>query len=151
MEGLKRWLISLIFSSAAGALITVVSPKGSNDKTLKTVVGIFIISAIFLPLTQMNTSDFSLPAFENGFEIERENGEDFVIEMMEEELYKTVSETAEEFGCGISGVEINAEYDEDNCIIIQEITVYYTHREAENISAAAAETEKRLGVPVRVG
>lgn len=151
MEGLKQWLISLIFSAAAGALITVISPKGSNDKTLKTVVGIFIISSIFLPLTRMNISEFSLPAFANGLEIESENGEDFVIEMIEEELHKTISETAEEFNCEISGIEIDAGYDEDNCIIIQKITVYYTSGETENIQMAAAETEKRLGVPVRVG
>lgn len=151
MEGLKQWLISLIFSAAAGALITVISPKGSNDKTLKTVVGIFIISSIFLPLTKMNISDFSLPAFANEFEIEQGEEGDFVIEMLEEELFETVSETAEEFNCEISGVEIDAGYDEDDCIIIQEIAVYYTSGETENIQMAAAETEKRLGVPVRVG
>ena len=151
MEGLKQWLISLIFSAAAGALITVISPKGSNDKTLKTVVGIFIISSIFLPLTKMNLSDFSLPALANELKIEQGEEGDFVIEMLEEELYKTVSETAEEFNCEISGVEIDAGYDEDNCIIIQEIAVYYTSGKTENIQMAAAETEKRLGVPVRVG
>ena len=151
MEGLKQWLISLIFSAAAGALITVISPKGSNDKTLKTVVGIFIISSIFLPLTKMNLSDFSFPAFANELKIEQGEEGDFVVEMLEEELYKTVSETAEEFNCKISGVEIDAGYDEDNCIIIQEIAVYYTSGETENIQMAAAETEKRLGVPVRVG
>ena len=151
MEGLKQWLISLIFSAAAGALITVISPKGSNDKTLKTVVGIFIISSIFLPLTKMNLSDFSLPALANELKIEQGEEGDFVIEMLEEELYKTVSETAEEFNCEINGVEIDAGYDENNCIIIQKIAVYYTSGETENIQMAAAETEKRLGVPVRVG
>ncbi len=151
MEGLKQWLVSLIFSAAAGALITVISPKGSNDKTLKTVVGIFIISAIFLPLTKMNISDFSLPAFANGVEIEQEKEAGFVVEMLEEELHKTVSETAEEFNCEISGIEINAEYDEGKCIIIQEITVYFTAGDTENILRAAAETEKRLGVPTVVG
>lgn len=151
MEGLKQWLISLIFSAAAGALITVISPKGSNDKTLKTVVGIFIISSIFLPLTKMNLSDFSLPALANELKIEQGEEGDFVIEMLEEELFETVSETAEEFNCEISGVEIDAGYDEDNCIIIQEIAVYYTSGKTENIQMAAAETEKRLGVPVRVG
>lgn len=151
MEGLKQWLVSLVFSSAAGALITVISPKGSNDKTLKTVVGIFIISAVFLPLTKMDISDFSLPAFASEFEIEQGKEGDFVIEMLEEELFETISETAKSFDCRIKNIYIDAEYDAEKCIIIHKITVYFAAGEAENIMKTAAETEKLLGVPTEVG
>ncbi len=151
MDGLKQWLISLVFSSAAGTLITVISPKGSNEKTLKTVVGIFIISAVFLPLSKMNITDFSLPALAGGFEIEQDKNEDFVVEMLEEELFEKASETAQSFGCAIKSIEIDAEYDEENCIIIHKITVYFSSGESEKIKMAAAETEKLLGVPTVVG
>lgn len=151
MEELKQWLVSIVFSAAAGAVITVISPKGSNDKTLKTVVGIFIISAVFLPITKMNVSDFSLPAFANGLEIEHGEEIKLVVDMLEEELFETISETAKSFECGIENVEIDAEYDNEKCIIIHKITVYFTYGEAENILKTATETEKRLGVPTEVG
>lgn len=151
MEELKQWLISIVFASAAGALITVVSPKGTNDKTLKTVVGIFIIASVFLPLSKMNKADFSLSAFASGYVIEQGENEDFVFEMLEEELLETISGTTESFDCGIKSIEVDAEYDEEKCIIIHKITVYFTHGEAENIMKAAVETEKLLGVPTEVG
>ncbi len=151
MEGIKQWLISLVFSAAAGTLITVVSPKGSNDKTLKTIVGIFIISTVFLPLSEINVPDLSLPAFGDMVEYDNGNNDELAVEMLEEELAGKIENIAKRFECGINEIKIDAEYDEDKCIIIHNITVYFAYGDEQNILEAVSETEEFLGVPIEVG
>lgn len=150
MDALKQWIISLVFSAAAGTLISVISPKGSNDKTVKTVVGIFIIAAVCVPLSEIEASDFSVPAFVRDEIIADNSMNDFTVEMLENELFNKASEVASEFGCGIKDVEIQAEYDNENCIIIHEMTVYFINSENEKVTEIAAKIENELGVPVTV-
>ncbi len=150
MDALKQWIISLAFSAAAGTLISVISPKGSNDKTVKTVVGIFIIAAVCVPLSEIEESDFSVPAFVQDKIIADNSMNDFTVEMLENELFNKASEVASGFGCGIKDVEIQAEYDDENCIIIHEMTVYFINPENEKVTEIAAEIENELGVPVTV-
>lgn len=150
MDALKQWIISLVFSAAAGTLISVISPKGSNDKTVKTVVGIFIIAAVCVPLSEIEASDFSVPAFVQDEIIADNSMNDFTVEMLETELFNKASEVASEFGCSIKDVEIQAEYDDENCIIIHEMTVYFINPENEKVTEIAAKIENELGVPVTV-
>ncbi len=151
MDSLKQWLISLAFSALGGTLITVVSPKGANDKTLKTVVGIFIISTVFLPVSELNVHQFSLSAFADSVEYESDGNDELAFEMLEEELLQRITDIANECGCEIRNIEIDAEYDEGKCIIIHKIILNFTNGNEENILKTATETERILGVPIEMG
>ena len=43
LEVLRQWALSLIIASAAGTFAMVLSPRGSMDKTVRVVVGIFVV------------------------------------------------------------------------------------------------------------
>ena len=49
MEMLKEISFCLMISAAAGTLVTVLVPKGAMDKTVKAVVGIFVVAAVCSP------------------------------------------------------------------------------------------------------
>ena len=149
MDMLKQWLISLIFAALAGTLISVVSPKGSSEKTLKTVVGIFIISAICAPLTELEPMDFSLPAFaQNSFVQGEEDMNDYLTMVLETEVCNRLSECAERLNMKIDGVVIEAELDENRCIIIHNILIKIQDCEYESAQKAAGALSEELGMPV---
>ncbi len=149
MDMLKQWLISLVFAAVAGTLITVISPKGSTEKTLKTVVGIFMISAICSPLTELDSADFTLPAFaQNNFVANDEEINDYLAKALEAEVIRRISVCAEKMNIGIDDVVIEAETDEDNCIIIHNILIKIQNHEYESAQKAADALSEELGMPV---
>ena len=62
-DAFKQWAVSLIICALGGALISLLSPRGSMEKTLRAVIGIFVVSAICTPLLKLKKSDVFLPAF----------------------------------------------------------------------------------------
>lgn len=149
MDMLKQWLISLVFAAMAGTLISVVSPKSSVEKTLKTVVGIFITAAICSPLTELESADFSLPVFasDNLVQSEKEMN-DYLAKALEAEVSIRISECAERLGIEIDDVVIEAEADEEGCIIIHNVFIKIQKYEYESAQKAADALSEELGMPV---
>lgn len=149
MDMLRQWLISLVFAALAGTLISVISPKGSTEKTLKTVVGIFIIAAICSPLSELESADFSLPVFaqNNSVQIE-EDMSDYFAQALEKEVGGRLSECAESLNIEIDDVVIKAETDENSCIIIHEVLIIIQNYEYESAQKAAEALSEELGMPV---
>lgn len=149
MDMLKQWLISLVFAAMAGTLISVISPKGSTEKTLKTVVGIFIIAAICSPLTELGATDFTLPVFANNNSVQPEEGmEDYIARALEAEVCSRLSECAERLDMEIDDVVIEAETDENGCIIIHNVLIKIQNCEYESAQKAAEALSEELGMPV---
>lgn len=149
MYMLKQWLISLVFAAMAGTLISVISPKGSTEKTLKTVVGIFIIAAICSPLTELETADFTLPVFANNNSVQPEEGmNDYLKRALEAEVCVSLSGCAERLDIEIDDVIISAETDENGCIIIHNVLIKIQNYEYESAQKAADALSEELGMPV---
>lgn len=149
MDMLKQWLISLAFAAMAGTLISVISPKSSVEKTLKTVVGIFIISAICSPLTELESADFSLPVFAESNLVQPEEGiNDYLAKALEAEVCSRLSECAKRLNVEIDGVVIEAETDEDGCIIIHKVVIKIQNYEYQSAQKAADALSEELGMPV---
>lgn len=149
MDMLKQWLISLIFAALAGTLISVVSPKGSTEKTLKTVVGIFIIAAICSPLTEIEAADFSLPVFANNSLVQSEEDmNDYITQALEAEVCTRLSECAEKLNIEIDDVVIKVERDDDGCIIIHDVLIKIRNFEYQSAQKAAEALSEELGMPV---
>ncbi len=152
MEALRQWAICLIISGMAGTLISLLSPRGTMEKTLRAVIGVFIVAAVCSPLSQLKNSDDILPAFAFGETDYADAGE--LGEQMLEACRNTVGETvraaAAETGIGDYTVETDAYIDENCCIIIQEIRVVIPPENADLQNGFSAALQERLGVPVTV-
>lgn len=149
MDMLRQWLISLVFAAMAGTLISVVSPKGSGEKALKTVIGIFIIAAICSPLTELESSDFSLPVFaQNDSAYIDEDMNDYLAHALEKEVGSRLSDCAEQLNIEIEDVVIKAETDDNGCIIIHEVLIKIQNYEYESAQKAVGVLSEELGMPV---
>lgn len=154
MDALKQWAVCLIISALAGTFVMVVSPKGSMDKTLRAVVGIFVVAAICSPLAELKNADFSLEAMVGSYSAyENEN-----ISVLQEQMISAcrnaveneVRKAADEVGAVVSSIRADVSVDAENCIIIHNISVGISEYFKEDATALSEALGERLGVPVTV-
>lgn len=154
LDVLRQWAICLIIAAAAGTFAMVVSPRGSMDKTIRAVVGIFVVAVICSPLAEMKSSGFSLGAMAE-YEFEEENAN---VQELREQLVSACRDAveaqavqaAQELGIGIESVEAEMSVDADNCIIIHNITVNIATDFEEKARLLSESLQEKLGVPVQV-
>ncbi len=149
MDGLRQWALCLIIGGAAGTFAMALSPKGSMDKTLRAVIGIFIVAVICAPLARLENADEFLPVFaENDcadvFE-ETEKLNEYILSAYEETVKNEIETVAAEYGISPDKAEIEMHIDNDYCIIIQKIEVEISNGNSDEFSLAL---QKRLGAPV---
>lgn len=151
MDGLKQWALTLIIGGLAGTFVIALSLNGAASKTLRTVIGIFIVLVVCSPLSKLENEDGSLLVFnENGgygsFD-EEENLKEYLVSVCRESAENEIRKTASELGINAGNAEINMYIDENYCIIIQEVLVRTEGGKTEEFSVLL---EERLGVPVRI-
>lgn len=152
LEVLRQWALSLIIASAAGTFAMVLLPRGSMDKTVRAVVGIFVVAVICSPLAQMKDINFSVQAFAE-YELETENVEALrkqLISACRNAVENQITDTARELGIEVESVEAEMNIDAENCIIIHKITVNITAENGEKTKEFSEILQKKLGVPVQV-
>ncbi len=152
MDELRQWALYLIIGAAAGTFVMAVSPRGSMDKTVRAVVGIFVVAAICSPLAELFKADFAADAFavfEDDLQSE-EDMRDYLLEAYRAELEKQIVSAARERGTEIEEIFISAHIDADNCIIIQDITVTVSPECLEQGGELSRFLSERLGVNVTV-
>lgn len=152
MDTFRQWMLCIIIAAAAGTFACAVSPKGSTDKTVRTVVGIFVVASICAPLSQIDFEKISVPAFEESYILE--NGDDmlngYMLPACESAVKSAVSQTAAEYGFDIVSIVFDAYTDDNDCIIIQNIQVDIQCQNTEAISDFSRILAEKLGVPVTV-
>lgn len=150
MDGLKQWALCLIISAAAVTLVTVISPSGSTDKTVRAVAGIFVISAIFTPIADMSldfTAASAAAEYDGG---EASQLPEALLEMCRAEAEKAILSAAEERGAAVKEICIDADINADGCIIIHSVTVKVSSDDSEEITGLSAAFADAVGVPVKV-
>ena len=149
MDGLKQWAITLIIGGLAGTFAMIVVPNGGATKTLRTVIGIFVVLIVFVPLTNIDFSDDFMPAFKNYVTEtdDEKNISEYMISVCSESVKKEIEKTASELGAKIKSAEIEMYINSEYCIIIQEIAVESDYPEKGELSSLLSE---KTGVPVRI-
>lgn len=153
MDGLKQWALCMIIASAAGAFVMIVSPRGSMDKTVRAVTGIFVVASMCTPLVNAFESDdgISVPAY---FDFEEDdiavNNGDYVIDAFANEVKSVITAALSKLDAKPEEIYMDMYIDGENCIIIQEITVTVNEevlRTYKDLSLALGDI---LGFPVTV-
>lgn len=152
MDALKQWLVSIIAAAMAGTFVMSVSPRGSMDKTVRAIVGMFVVAAVCIPVLKISRADFSEYTFEQyGYsESELNELEDFVISTCKKTVSEEIYALAKENKINITGIETDIEYNAEKCIIIHAIKVLVESKDNVLFSDFCTTLEEKLGVPVTV-
>ena len=152
MDELRQWEISLIIAAVAGTVITLISPRGSADKIMRTVTGIFLVASMAVPLMQADFSDVSA---QNFFEY-ADSDDDYsnelgyqLVDACKKALENQIVMAASQVGTEVESVESELSVDKNGCIIIHKITVKITDSSAKYELETLLEQETGVRVTVR--
>lgn len=149
MDGLRQWALCLIISAAAVAFVTIITPRGSTDKTVRSVAGIFVVSAIFTPLADISFDFTAVNAAEYA-DVQSNDLSDSVLDACRNAAEDAILSVADERGVTVEKIFMDAYIDADNCIIIQSVTVAVSTDNTKKTDELEAVFSNLLGVPVKV-
>lgn len=151
MDAFREWALCLIISAVAGGVVCAVSPRGATDKTVRTVIGIFIVVTVCTPLARLAKADFeyTFAASYNG-EDSGEKLNELILENCKTAVENALKPVAEKYSISIVRVELNVFVDDNNRINIHNIHLEVSEEDSGNISLFQMEAEKISGVPVKI-
>lgn len=152
MDAFRQWALCLIIAAAAGTFVCAVSPRGTAEKAVRTVAGIFVVATVCTPLTQLEKSDFDIPAFADSAVVSDfgESLKEQMLESCKKEVEKQLVAVAKRCSLTVCNIEMDAYIDEYNSIIIQNIHLEINSETPEAALRFQAEAENALGVPVTI-
>ncbi len=155
MEYIKDAALCLIFAAAAGTLVTVIVPRGSMDKTVRAVVGIFVVAVICSPLTELDEAETILDAFavydeETIENLYTEDMHEYITETLKENITLRIKEIVSDFGADAVSVNAEMSVDENNCINIHKIEVIIKNGNFIDKTRLSEAISRNLGVPADV-
>ena len=155
MDLLKNLALCLIAAAAAGTLATVIVPRGSTDKTVRAVVGIFVVAVICSPFSELDKSDLVAEVFGNYEDVISDNSytremQEHMVELMKETVNSEITEAAKEIGAEIKSVHADISADDENCINIHKIDIIINKTDFDDKEELSKKISEKLGVPVNV-
>lgn len=152
MDGLRQWALCIIIAAASGTLVCAFAPKGSADKTVRSIVGIFVVAVICAPLTQLDVDKIAFPvlAQPSNAEIDKTEMSEYMISVCKSAVENEIALSAAEFGVRVEYIGVDAYIDDDSCIIIQSVQIKIRSDKQESLSVFSSAVEKKLGMPVMV-
>lgn len=150
MDAFRQWTLCVIFAAAAGTFACAVSPRGSSDKTVRAVVGIFVVCAICAPLSELDFEEIMLPAFAGSYNDKSDdiNMDEYILSACKSAVESEIMLSATEYGIAVESIFVNAEIDKEKCIIIHNIQINIQNNISEYLSDFSKTVEEKLGVPV---
>lgn len=154
MNELRQWAVCLIIAAVAGTFVMVISPRGSMDKTVRAVVGVFVVAVICAPLAELADNPISVEAI-SGFDFSEvsysdEELRESVILSLENAVKEQVEIAAVEMNVTAEEIYAEMDFNAENCIIIHSITVKISEDYSEKALQLSKILEERLGVPITV-
>ena len=151
MDFLRQWAIGLIICGIGATVISLISPRGTMEKTLRAVIGIFIVSAVCMPLQKLKKADEVLPAFSfDGEAYFNQNLEKQMLEACRETVGKVIDKTAKDMNIAEYDVDADIQMDANCCIIIQHIHIKTYTCDSGTAAELEAVLQNKLGVSVAV-
>lgn len=137
MEVIKQWVVCLIFSAVAAAVVSILTPDSSVNRAVKTVVSTFLLCAFFSPLLAGEKIDLSdsLPDFSYYENQLAEDVSSAVYEESEKAVKAKLAELLKSLEVEYYDIEVNLNTDSQNEIIVDSVIFTldesYRHREKQ--------------------
>ncbi|MBQ2903757.1 MAG: hypothetical protein IJE48_05100 [Clostridia bacterium] len=149
MDALREWALCVIIAAVAGTVVCVLSPRGTADKAVRTVIGIFVVSTICVPLQNLSTDEISIPVFAESFGSEDDyiETEEYMISVFKSEIENEIMLAAAQYGADIKSIGIDVSLNSE-CIIIHKIEIFIHEADERKEAGFFEAVQKRLGAPV---
>ncbi len=152
MNELKQWALCLIVGAVSGTFAMAISPRGTMNKAVRAVTGIFIVTSMCAPLMNLLESDAAVNVFADSAYSDESADEldEYIIETFKSKIEKHILSVAETYNAEVKEIYMNLDINSDGCIIIHEISVTVVSVSQEDILIFSKKLSEEIGVNVAV-
>lgn len=147
IENFKSWTFALCTASMCGAILNMLLPDGSEKKIFKTVLCLFLLCTMFLPIlsTDFSKFDVDFKIDDNGAQMSTVTEEllNFSAESAKEAIINDTKDILSENGIVPNNISLSVNISADGSINISGFYVSVANGDAENIQKIV---EKRTGL-----
>ena len=147
METVNQWALTVAVAAVVGAIINMLSPKGSLGKSVRTAVSLFMLIAMLSPfVSEIDFSDFL------SFSAAQYNGND-ISETVKDEMKASVETEIRRIlsDCGINSADVSIDITVDKgTVTVGEIEIEAVGS-AESMKAAEKRIKDEIGADVNIG
>lgn len=150
MSEFRQWALCLIITAAAGTFVCAVSPRGTTEKAVRTVAGIFVVVTVCTPLSQLNKTELVKNVFSYSYVVS-DSSDALKVQMLEQcknSVEEQLATIARKYSVTVCQVTMDAYFDEYGSIIIQSIHLDIISENPECDELFISEAQAALGVPL---
>ncbi len=130
METVKLWVMSLTASAIISAVVLTLAPNGALEKSIKTVVSIFLITSMLFPLVKNEDINLSLDTIQNEV-TENKKINETMATAFGNNLKNEIKKTLEKNEINLTNIEVKVNID-NNEITVEKIQVTVMEKDKEN-------------------
>lgn len=156
MESIKEALAALAVSCAVGGIVWLTVPSGNMEKTVRTVVGLFICCVAITPFLNAESVDIYKDFADISFEESAVNEELYELVKLQyeravnEEVSAVVNDAVSGLGVQAEGISVEADVKENGCINISSICIFVEDEFWHSAESVKNTVEQKTGIPVEV-
>ena len=149
MQDIKAWIIGICFASVACTVLEMILPEGKMKKTGKYVLSIFLLCAMFVPLTKLNItlpSSQGVPDSVSQTASQLENAtKEQVFALAQKNLESEMTEELEMMGIHLVRIDIALQQKKDD-IYVQQVKLWISQDSYDKGQQAVETLHKLLNV-----
>ncbi len=157
MNSVKEWSSLICITSVICTISEFLIPPGKIEKTMDTILGIFVLCAVIMPFSRnINLLKIKSPEIETVKNINKKTDAIFkksneqIIKATEENLKIIISKTLSCMGVHAKKIEIFMDINKDNCILINKCRIQIGSNQ-ESLKAQIQNTvENKLNIKTEV-
>lgn len=153
MENMSRWATVICIAAVVCVLFELLSPKGSLEKVMRFVLGLFMLCAIIIPLTQgafnIHFNFSPQESFEEKSNFEKRT-EEQIMELGKDSVSSLTSDCLNKMNVEAKKIEISMDTEQDNSISIVMVTVTIDQKDKDQKIKIRDTLKKELGLNVQV-
>lgn len=156
MGSVKEALAALAVSCAVGGIVWLTVPSGNMEKTVRTVVGLFICCVAVTPFLNVKSIDTYKDFVDVSIDgsIESEELSRLVNSQYEravnDEVTRIVSDAVTALGAQAQSISVEADVQKNGCININSVCIFLDNEHSYLSESIKSAVEKKTGIPVEV-
>lgn len=155
MEAIRQWALCITLSAIAGAVIYILSPKGATEKAVKTVVSLFIITAILSPFIsgkgiKLNLKLSQTPSYSVNANQLQEKINEQLKSRAEEEIEKKIETILKKSGIEGGQIAISTDIDKEGSISIKETRLIIPKKYSAYLAKIKGEIKDTTGLDAEI-
>ena len=149
MDIIRSWVTGVTAAAIIGAIVLALTPGGAVEKSVKTVVSVFLISSMILPLVKAENVNLDFKIDEGQTVTQNEEIVKSLVEHFKEKLELSINETLNNSGIQVSQISIDINTNGDE-ISVEKIKIVLKKESADEVIRAKEILEKELSLQAEI-